>query len=117
MKHRVDLHVLTNETSNEQWLSEAIASVRTAPVNLYLFDNKENKINKGRYEAIKLGHAEFVTWLDCDDILLPGTIERCIEKLDANPDAIGVYTDNIHVDERLNKIKNGVRNAKIFKII
>ena len=49
-----------------------------------------------------------MTWLDCDDILLPGTIERCIEKLDANPDAIGVYTDNIHVDERLNKIKNGV---------
>lgn len=110
MMHRTDLHILHDAKSNREWLSEAIASVR-APVNLYIFDNKENKINKGRYEAIKLGHAEFVTWLDCDDILLSGAIEKCIEALDANPTGIGAFTDNFHVDERLNIIKKGVSSG------
>lgn len=99
MTARVDLHSLTGEKTRPDWLEQAIASVAGQPVNLRIMDNSGRATGQGRAQAYRESAAEFVACLDPDDALLPGAIEACIAALDANPAAIGAYTDALYIDE------------------
>jgi hypothetical protein len=44
-----------------------------------------------------MGSAEFVALLDCDDWLLPGAVDSCLEALANCPDAVGAFTDEVRM--------------------
>jgi hypothetical protein len=48
-----------------------------------------------------------VTWLDSDDILLPGAVQACVDTLDAHPDAVAAFTDH----EKINASGAFVRHS------
>ncbi len=60
--------------------------------------------DRGAADAINRGfdrsHGEFFTWLNADDLLLPGAIRAAVEALQNAPDAGGVYGEGRWIDER-----------------
>ncbi|CDH44393.1 MAG: glycosyltransferase [Candidatus Competibacteraceae bacterium] len=99
MTNRVDLHILTIARTRPEWLEQAIASVAGQPVNLCVIDNNGRATGAGRAQAYRESTAEFVACLDDDDVLLPGAIAACVAALDANPAALGAYTDALYMNE------------------
>ncbi len=49
-------------------------------------------------EVFKLGNGELFRWLSHDDVLAPTAIERCVESLDQNPEAILCCTQTGVID-------------------
>ena len=99
MSARVDLHILTCEKTKPEWLAQAMDSAHGQPVNLRVIDNTGRPTGVGRAQAYRESTAEFVACLDDDDRLLPGAIAACIAALDADPSAVGAYTDALYMDE------------------
>lgn len=99
MSARVDLHILTCEKTKPEWLAQAMDSVSGQPVNLRVINNAGRSTGTGRAQAYRESTAEFVACLDDDGQLLPGAIAACIAALDADPSAVGAYTDALYMDE------------------
>jgi len=53
-------------------------------------------INEG---IARLEGAEYVGWLNADDVLLPGALQRMGEYLDTHPECVAVYGDAHIIDE------------------
>ena len=96
----VDLHILTCErtTRRQDWLAQAVASCDGQPVTIHLMDNA-GTIGEGRATGLAEGNAEFVSWLDDDDWLLPGAVESCLNALVDHPEAVGAFTDELRYRE------------------
>jgi glycosyltransferase involved in cell wall biosynthesis len=103
---RTDLHILTHAAARRDWLEQAIASVAGHPVTLHVIENGAS-IGAGRARALRLGAGEFVTWIDSDDVLLPGAVQACVDALDAHPNAVAAFTDHRQVDAGLRFLRGG----------
>lgn len=59
--------------------------------------------DRGAADAINHGfqraHGEYFTYLNADDVLLPGAISAGVKALDENPSIAGVYGDGLWIDE------------------
>ncbi len=68
----------------------------------------------GRRAALTRAHAqtrgEFVGWLDADDRLAPGALERTVAFLRENPACGMVYTDHLLIDEDGEVLQQGRRS-------
>lgn len=64
----------------------------------------ESRPDNGQSHAINLGFAktdgDIMAYLNSDDMLLPGSINRVIEYFNAHPDVDAVYGDRLMVDEQ-----------------
>lgn len=92
----VDLHILTHAGTRQDWLDQALASCQGQPVNVHVIPNG-SQIDQGRARGFATGSADFVGILDCDDGLLPGAVESCLEALANRPDAVGAFTDEVRM--------------------
>lgn len=92
MKHRVDVHILHLPTENKQWANECVQSLMNEPVNVFHLDGVIGDVRQGRYLGYQQGNSPYVSFIDPDDVVYPGTFQKCIDVLDANPDCCGVYT-------------------------
>jgi glycosyltransferase involved in cell wall biosynthesis len=58
--------------------------------------------DRGQSDAINKGfrraHGEIVSWLNCDDVLLPNAIETVVAAFERNGDAAMVYGDGVFLD-------------------
>lgn len=100
---RVDTHVLSY-LGEPAWLGQCIASIEHEPTNLQLvMGGFPGSIGQARAYAFTLGMAEYVSFLDDDDYVLPGVTQKCIDYLDNHHGCVGVYTDryHLHADGRL----------------
>jgi hypothetical protein len=100
----IDVHILTRPTSSKEWLAECIDSLKDEPVNLYVTQGVEGSIGQGRYHAFKLGNAPFVSFVDDDDLVVPGIYSEITNHLRA--DRV-VFTDEILIDKDGNFLKHG----------
>jgi glycosyltransferase involved in cell wall biosynthesis len=59
--------------------------------------------NHGQVDALNRGFArgsgELLGWLNSDDVLLPGAIAAVVEELQADPELLYVFGDNVFIDE------------------
>ncbi len=51
----------------------------------------KNTVGEITYWMIENTDAEYIATFDCDDIMIPGFLNRAVAMLDANPEAIAVY--------------------------
>lgn len=58
-----------------------------------IFSDTNTGIAANVNRGLKLVHGEFVAWLGGDDIMLPGKLRKQVERLRAQPDAIGCCHD------------------------
>ena len=52
-----------------------------------------------RNEGARRATGEYITFLDCDDLLVSGKIERCVQYLEQNPQFGFVYTNVYFIDD------------------
>ncbi|MCD4752456.1 MAG: glycosyltransferase [Anaerolineaceae bacterium] len=82
-------------------------------------EGQSDGINKGFRKAT----GDIVCWVNSDDVLMPGAIERAIKVFDEHPDAVMVYGDVYSIDETgktFNKMKYGdwkLKDLMQFSII
>lgn len=59
--------------------------------------------DRGQADAINKGltraRGDIVSWLNSDDLLLPGAVSAAVQALEANPEAVMVYADGVLIDE------------------
>lgn len=96
---RVDVHVLSYSRPSG-WLRQTLDSLEGEPCNTHIVvGGFHGSIGKARAYAFQLGQAEYVSFVDDDDIVLPGVMQSLVDYLDEHPDCVGVYTDLYHVNE------------------
>ncbi|MGB4874972.1 MAG: glycosyltransferase family A protein [Candidatus Competibacter sp.] len=89
----VDCHVL-HFGEPEIYLDQCLASLEAEPVNIHIVRGGfPGNIGAARAYALSLGSAPYWTFVDADDWLASGIVERCTRALDRCPDLVGVYTD------------------------
>jgi len=79
------LEVLREYGTRIQWISEKDGGQAEA-------------INKGW----RMSHGQIITWLNSDDLLLPGAVRRAVDEFSRYPDAAVVFGELELVDENLN---------------
>lgn len=101
---RCDLHVIVCPYCNPVWVDELMADLREQPVNLYLPSCVEGNVGASRVHGFAMGEAEYVSFADPDDRVLPGAVAACIEALDADDGLGAVFTGEQVVNEGLEPI-------------
>lgn len=95
----VDMHVLAYSGKSD-WLEQALASLEYEPCNVQIVHGGfDGHIGLARAHAFSLGSAEYVSWCDDDDWVLPGALHACLGYLEGHYGCVGVYTDYYVVDE------------------
>ena len=76
--HHIDLHVIHYD--EPQWvLDRCIASLEGQPVNIHIVQGvKEFPPIKGRQAGYVAGTAPYATYVDPDDEVMPGAVERLL---------------------------------------
>ncbi len=103
--HRCDLHVIVCPFSNPAWVDELMDDLREQPVNLHLPRCVEGNVGASRAAGFAMGQAEFVSFADHDDRILPGAVAACIEALDADAGLGAAFTGEQVVNEALEPIR------------
>jgi hypothetical protein len=101
----IDVHIIVSE--NEPWIEECLNSLESEPVNVWFVHRIEGDVRKAREEGFSKGSSEFVSFIDPDDVIVPGIFKQCLDVLHENPDAVGVYTTDELVDVSGNHIAYG----------
>lgn len=89
---RCDVHVLTLEHEREDWLQECLDSMKCEPVTVHVLPGIINGQGQARANGFRKGDAEFVSYADPDDAIIPGAFQLCFDVLDQNPELDGVWT-------------------------
>lgn len=90
--HRIDCHVLyCHEPKN--WLEGALRSLENEPVNVHLCPGIAGHVGLARSNAFKQGSAEYVSFVDGDDEVMPGAFDAALAVLDAHPEVVSTYCD------------------------
>lgn len=92
MQNRVDVHILHMPNENPVWWEICKNSLANEPVNIYNVMGTYGDLRDSRTRGFNEGTAEYVSFVDPDDSIIPGVFEKCIAALDANPGICGVYT-------------------------
>ena len=97
-----------NPEKKSQWFDEMLDSVaknlpRDATHHLIPCRSTE-EFNRMRWEALSL--AEYVCFVDDDDIVINDSINRCLKVIQDNPDVGVVFTDEKYIDEMGEEIES-----------
>lgn len=111
---KVDTHVLLMPDTNRQWWEECQVSFRHEPINLHLAEGVPGHIGKARAKAYQLGNAPYLSFIDPDDLIVPGAFQACIDTLDAHPEACGAYTDEVLIDPAGEHLGAGIWTGRLW---
>ena len=103
--HRCDLHVIVCPFSNPVWVDELKADLRGQPINLHLPGCVLGNVGASRAAGFSMGTAEYVSFADHDDRILPGAVSACIAALDADSRLGAVFTGEQVVNDELVPIR------------
>lgn len=92
MTHQIDVHVLHLPDEREDWAIECNQSLHNEPINVHHLPGIKGDLRQGRYTGYQQGSAPYVSFVDPDDIVYPGTFQKCLGVLEQNPECCGVYT-------------------------
>ena len=99
MTYRVDTHVILikDEWVPEQfeWFEECLESLANEPTNVHFIEGTFGHTGKYRAEGFAAGDAEYVAFVDPDDVVFNGAYQACIDYLDENPDVGVVCTQEL----------------------
>jgi len=96
--NKVEMQII-NYVSSERdplWFQAALESVKLEPVDLKIFTGKKNYNFIHRKEFIDQCKTEYLCWVDDDDEIIPGTVQKCLDflELPENKNYCGVYTNH-----------------------
>lgn len=102
---RVDVHIVIGP--NEPWLTECVQSLMHEDVHIWFVPKVDGNTAAAREAGFRKGTAEYVSFVDPDDLIMPGIFAKCVHALDNHPHWVGVYTDEVLIDRNGAFIMNG----------
>lgn len=85
----IDVHILTHSGTKQEWLDRCLESLVSEPCSVHLVKGVERNIPAGREIGFGLGVHPYVTFVDSDDYVLPGSMDAMCEALESNEAAAG----------------------------
>ena len=104
---KVDTHVLLLPDTNKKLWEKCHATLVDEPINLLITEGICGHIGKARAKGFLLGNSPYISFVDPDDLVVPGAFSACIKTLEANPTACGTFTDEILIDTEDKPIRPG----------
>ena len=104
--NRCDLHVIVCPYCKPEWVDELMGDLSGQPINLHLPPCVEGNVGASRALGFAMGTAEYVSFADPDDRIMPGAVSACIEALDADSSLGVVFTGEQIVNELLVPTRN-----------
>ena len=95
MTIHVDIHVLCGSATPPAWRDAAIRSARQPGARVWPLPAIPGDFGAARARGWASGTAPWVSFVDDDDLLLPGAVAACLNALADHPDAAGAFTDEI----------------------
>jgi hypothetical protein len=92
----VDMQIISYPPNGKkEWLDKAIESLKDEPVNLKIYEGNSWGPLHNRQALIEKCDVPFFGWVDHDDEVVPGTVQKCVDflSLEENKKFCGVYTD------------------------
>lgn len=74
----IDVHIINTD---RPYRKRCVDSLSGEPINLFEAPFIKGRIGKARVNGIKMGTSEFVSFVDDDDILVPGAFTRALDIL------------------------------------
>jgi Glycosyl transferase family 2 len=87
----IDVHIVVKPC--ERWIRQCLDSLKNEPVNIFFVPHVEGDTARARMEGFGKGCSDFVSFVDPDDVVVPGIFERCMKAM--TRECSGVYTDEI----------------------
>jgi hypothetical protein len=84
---------------NKQWWEECQQSLKDEHITIHNVMGTFGDLRDSRSRGFRLGTAEYVSFVDPDDSIIPGSFERCVRALDDHPNVCGVYTTSNTMNE------------------
>ena len=107
LKSNIDLHILT-VPSRKELFQRALASIPNGLFNVHVVDTTFGlSIGQERLRAFRQGDSEYCTFLNDDDELVSEGAEQTVEMLHHNPKAVGVFSDELVVDDLTGAVTAG----------
>lgn len=104
----IDVHILISP-ERELWLDECLASLKRQPINLYLIDGIKNHVGRGRIKGFSQGNSEWVSFVDDDDLVLPGAFSEIEDTVRNFPTAKAIFTREEFINEKGEVIKKATQ--------
>jgi hypothetical protein len=95
--HPIDCHILL-DPHRERFHAGCLDSLKNEPVNVYTLPSTAGDIAQGRIAGFSLGSSPYLTFVDDDDELHPGAYQACLDALEAAPNTIGAFSDEVLID-------------------
>ncbi len=112
----VDIHVLVMGDTNPDWFAECIESLISENVTIHLTDGYAGDLGNGRADGYDQGDGEYVSYVDPDDLILPGAVDDCVELLNANPTAAAAYTLSDTINSAGDTVK-GIPSLAMYRAV
>lgn len=78
----IDVHVLAHEGTTQAQLDRCLRSLRDEACTVHVVDNAGHPVGHGRAVGYSLGSHPFVSYVDSDDEVVPGTYARLAKELE-----------------------------------
>jgi hypothetical protein len=104
------------ENGKESWFEEAVESTKSHPVDLKIYRGNCLGPLHLRQEFISKCKTPYLAWIDDDDVLLPGTVQRCLDFLEKeeNKKCCGVFTSAFLLDDDSRELRIPNNSERIF---
>lgn len=87
---------------NPKWFQECLESIKDEPVDLKIFQGQKDYAIVQHNQFINQCKTPYLCWVDDDDKLIPGTVQKCLDflELPENRSFCGVYTNHYVLTEK-----------------
>jgi hypothetical protein len=94
----IDVHMIVKD--DEPWIKACVASLTDDNVNLRTVRHIDGNIGQARTMGFWQGHSKYVSYIDPDDVPVPGVFDLCEKWLDAHPHYSACFTDEVTIDSQ-----------------
>ena len=88
----IDVHIAHMPEYRQDWWEECQLSLQDHPITIHHIDGIPGDVRQMRLNGYNMGTHDYVSFVDPDDIVMPGAFEVLLEVLTSNPDVDGVYS-------------------------
>ena len=99
----IDVHILTRPEQNNVWFAECLDSLKDEPVVLHILQGVKDHVGLGRIQGYSQGSCEWVSFVDPDDVVVPGIFNKVLEAI-ATHEGDAVFTQEMQVNADLEQL-------------
>lgn len=101
----IDLHILKTKKDPEHLFQQCLKSLENEPINIFIEDGIIGDAGLARHLAYQKGTSEYVSYVDPDDLIVPGIFQKCIDAM--TEDCAAVYSNEDLIDINGDFIRHG----------